>query len=88
MQERPVQSLGWEDTPEEAMATYSSVLAWKIPWIEDVGGHCPWIPKSWAGLSIHIDTHIMGGDWRSGGTLKKVIIIVAKMCFVNLIVPI
>ena len=26
-----VQSLGWEDPLEEGMATYSSVLAWRIP---------------------------------------------------------
>ena len=25
------QSLGWEDPLEEAMATHSSILAWKIP---------------------------------------------------------
>ena len=25
-------SLGWEDPPEEAMATYSSTLAWRTPW--------------------------------------------------------
>ena len=32
MQERWVQSLGWEDPLEEEMATYSSTPAWKIPW--------------------------------------------------------
>ena len=26
-----VQSLGWEDPLEEGMATYSSILAWRIP---------------------------------------------------------
>ena len=26
-----VRSLGWEDPLEEAMATYSSILSWKIP---------------------------------------------------------
>ena len=29
-----VQSLGWEDPLEKEMATYSSTLAWKIPWTE------------------------------------------------------
>ena len=33
-----VQSLGWEDTLEEGMATHSSILTWKIPWREDPGG--------------------------------------------------
>ena len=28
---------GWEDALEEDMATLSSVLAWRIPWIEEPG---------------------------------------------------
>ena len=28
------QSLGWEDLLEKEMATHSSILAWKIPWME------------------------------------------------------
>ena len=30
--ETRVQSLGWEDPLEKAMATHSSILAWRIPW--------------------------------------------------------
>ena len=37
-QETWVQSLGLEDPLEEGMATYSNMLAWKIPWIEEPGG--------------------------------------------------
>ena len=33
-----VQCLGWEDPPEEGMATNSSILAWRIPWTEEPGG--------------------------------------------------
>ena len=33
-----VQSLGQEDPLEEEMATHSSILAWRIPWM----GYCPW----------------------------------------------
>ena len=33
-----VQSLGWEDPLEEGMATNSSILAWRIPWTEELGG--------------------------------------------------
>ena len=33
-----VQSLGWEDSLEEGMATHSSILAWRIPWTEEPGG--------------------------------------------------
>ena len=32
------QSLGGEDPLEEEMATHSSVLAWKIPGMEEPGG--------------------------------------------------
>ena len=32
-----VQSLGWEDPLEKEMATHSSTLAWKIPWVEEHG---------------------------------------------------
>ena len=47
-----VQSLGWEDSLEKEMATYSSTLAWKIPWTEKLGaGYCPWGHKSRAQLS-------------------------------------
>ena len=31
-------SLGREDPLEKAMATHSSILAWRIPWIEEPGG--------------------------------------------------
>ena len=37
VQETWVQSLGWEDPLKEAMATHSSILAWKIPWTEEPG---------------------------------------------------
>ena len=32
-----VQYLGWEDLLEKEMATHSSILAWKIPWMEEPG---------------------------------------------------
>jgi len=38
MQETRVQSLGGEDPLEKGIATYSSILAWKIPWTEDPEG--------------------------------------------------
>ena len=33
-----VRSLGWEDSLEEGVATHSSVLIWRIPWTEELGG--------------------------------------------------
>ena len=38
MQETWVQSLGWEDPLGEGMATYSSILAWRIAWTKEPGG--------------------------------------------------
>ena len=37
-QETWVRFLGQEDTPEEEMATHSSILAWRISWTEKPGG--------------------------------------------------
>ena len=44
VQETQVRSLGQEDLLEEEMATYSSILAWKIPWTEEPVGYSPWGP--------------------------------------------
>ena len=33
-----VQSLGQEDPLEKGTATHSSILAWRIPWTEELGG--------------------------------------------------
>ena len=38
MWETQVQSLGFEDPLENEMATHSSILTWKIPWMEEPGG--------------------------------------------------
>ena len=38
MQETWVRSLGREDPLEKEMATHSSTLAWRIPWMEEPGG--------------------------------------------------
>ena len=35
MQETRVRSLGQEDPLEKEMATHSSTLAWKIPWMKE-----------------------------------------------------
>ena len=37
MRETQVPSLGREDALEKEMATHSSTLAWKIPWMEEPG---------------------------------------------------
>ena len=57
MREIWVRSLGWEDPLEEGMATYSSILAWKIrmdreAWQATVRG----VAKSWTRLSVSHST--------------------------------
>ena len=52
MQEIWARFLGWEEPLEEGMATYSSILAWRIPmdrgaWRAKVHG----VAKSWTQLS-------------------------------------
>ena len=54
IQETQVQSLGWEDPLEKGMATYSSILAWRIPWTEEPGGL---VTKSQTLLSARAHTH-------------------------------
>ena len=38
MQETRVRSLGFEDPLEKGTATHSSILAWRIPWMEEPDG--------------------------------------------------
>ena len=42
MRETWVRSLGGEDPLEKKMATYSSILAWKIPQTKSLAGYSPW----------------------------------------------
>ena len=37
IQEALAQSLGQEDFLEKGMAMHSSILAWRIPWTEELG---------------------------------------------------
>ena len=38
LQKTQIQSLGQEDLLEKGVATHSSILAWRIPWTEELGG--------------------------------------------------
>ena len=51
MQETRVRSLGQEDPLEKEMATYPSILAWEIPWMEEPGG------------LLSMGSHRVGHDW-------------------------
>ena len=52
MLETQVQSLGWEDSLEKGTATYSGILAWRIPWTEEPGGPQP--------MGSHSQTQLTG----------------------------
>ena len=47
MQETWVLSLGWEDPLKKEMATHSSILAWRIPWTEELDRLQSTGSKSW-----------------------------------------
>ena len=47
-----VPSLGQEDPLEKEMATYSNILAWKIPRTESLTGYSPWGRKE-SGTAKH-----------------------------------
>ena len=51
MWETWVQFLGPEDPLEKEMVTHSSILAWKIPWTEELVGYSPRVAKSRTRLS-------------------------------------
>ena len=86
-----VQSLSWEDPPEEGMATHSSILAWRIPWTEEpdrlqsTGSQR--IGHNWSDLA-HTHTHTHQGKklkFRpSMGIHLMVINQVAYMCMIPL----
>ena len=59
MWETWVRSLGWEDSLEKEMATYSSTLALKIPWTEELGaGYYPWGRKE-SGTTERLHFHFL-----------------------------
>ena len=38
MQEIQIPYMGWEDLLEKGVATHSRIIAWRIPWTEELGG--------------------------------------------------
>ena len=52
MRETRVGSLGWEDILEKGKATYSSILAWRIPWtVLSMGWQR--VRHDWAAFTLH-----------------------------------
>ena len=59
MQETWVWSLGWEDSLAEGMATYSSILAWRIPWTEEEPGGLQSMRSQRVGHNWATNTHMI-----------------------------
>ena len=66
-QETWVPSLGQEDPLEEAMATHSSILAWRIPWTEEPGRLQSMVLQSQTQLSTHTGATQLHFFFFSGG---------------------
>ena len=66
MQETWVQSLGQEDLLEKEMATHSSILAWTIPWMEELGSlqsiGSQRVKRDWA-TSLHTEIYEWIYQW-------------------------
>ena len=60
MQETRVWSLGWEDPLGKAMATHSSIPAWKIPWTEEPGGL---LSASSLSICLSVDFRLLKETW-------------------------
>ena len=60
--------------PEKAMATHSSTLSWKIPWMEEPGRPQPIGSLSWAWLSDFIFTFHLPASEKEMGTHSSVLV--------------
>ena len=62
MQKTQVHSLGWKDPLEKGMVTHFSILTWRIPRTEEVGGSQSTKLQSWTWLSnTHTGTGSLAG---------------------------
>ena len=64
-QETQVRSMGQENPLKKGMATYSSILAWTIPWTEEPGGLQPMGLQSQMRLSTRARVYKTGGKIES-----------------------
>ena len=84
MQETQIRSLHQEDPLEKEMATYSSILAWKILWTEEPGGLQSWyrrVRHDWAmsmpcmrkeGTALRL-SWVQGLPFVQGATIRDVV---------------
>ena len=78
MPETRVQSLGGEDPLEKEMVTHSSILAWRIQWMEKPGRLQSTGLQSWTQLndftSLHERLHFTTCEWRKEGNMLNMLI--------------
>ena len=72
MWETWVRSLGWEDPLEKEMAPQSSILVWKIPWMEEPGG------------LQSTGSQRVGHDWETSLSLSYSIVLIHNILFIYL----
>ena len=58
VRETQVQFLGCEDLLEKAMATHSSILAWKIPWTKESGRYSHGVAESDTTERLHLNLNL------------------------------
>ena len=67
-QETGVQSLCWQDPLEEGMATYSRILAWRIPGTEEPGGlqsvGSQRVSHDWSGWACAGEQQAFASRWK------------------------
>ena len=73
MQKMWVQSLSWEDPLEEGTATHFSILAWRIPWMEEPGRlqsmESQRVRHDWSDWACMHTQHIVRNIWISASHL-------------------
>ena len=70
IQEMQVQSLHQEDPLKEGMATHSTILAWRIPWTEELVAYSPRVAKE-SDTTERLDNKVYLGPVYFGDNTKK-----------------
>ena len=78
-QETWVSPLGWKDTLEEEMTIHSSILAWKIPWTEELG-RLQSIKSQRVGCNLVTKHALMHPSWGSQNLLPVWIYALQYLC--------
>ena len=87
MGETSVWFVDWEDPLEKEMATHSSILAWRILWIEEPGSYSPWGLKNRTRLSVtffflpEILELLLNDTWQAKACPFSVFLILQKQIY-------